>query len=80
MAFGAHLEPDLLARFVHLHRAVHAARLARYEETLADPDSGPPDVYGRSTLGFGIEYERAVLRWFDSLAPEVRGIGPYDGE
>jgi DNA-binding PadR family transcriptional regulator len=78
MAFGGHLEPGQLAGFVRLHRAVHAARLARYEATMGDPDAGPPDVYGRSTLQFGIEYERAVLRWFDSLPAEVRGDDPDD--
>ena len=77
MAFGGALEPERLAGFVRLHRAVHSARLARYEATVADPDAGPPDVYGRSTLQFGIEYERAVLRWFDALPPEVRGEDPY---
>jgi DNA-binding PadR family transcriptional regulator len=78
MAFGGHLEPERLAEFVRQHRPVHAARLARYEASATDPEAGPPDVYGRSTLQFGIEYERAVLRWFDSLPPEVRGDGPDD--
>ncbi|MFL5797589.1 MAG: hypothetical protein ACJ77A_06605 [Actinomycetota bacterium] len=33
------------------------------------------DVYARSTPQFGIEYERAVLSWFDALPPHLRGEG-----
>jgi DNA-binding PadR family transcriptional regulator len=75
MSFGRHLDPGRLAGFVLRHRAVHAERLARYEETAAAMDAGVADVYARSTLQFGIEYERAVLSWFDSLPSEFRGDG-----
>jgi DNA-binding PadR family transcriptional regulator len=79
MSFGRHLDPGRLAAFVGTHRAVHAERLARYEDTAAAMDAGTPDVYSRSTLQFGIEYERAVLSWFDALPEAIRGPrGPGD--
>lgn len=65
--FSEHVDPALLRRHVVLHRARHEQRLAAYEElhsALADlPDERFP-VYA---LRFGIEYERAVLRWLDTL-------------
>jgi DNA-binding PadR family transcriptional regulator len=71
MSFGSHLDPQRLAGFVRDHRAVHAARLARYEETAAVMDEEGADAFARSTLQFGLQYERAVLGWFDSLPKEI---------
>jgi hypothetical protein len=76
MSFGRHLDPGAMAGFVRRHREVHADRLARYEQSAAAMDAGTPDVFARSTLQFGIEYERAVLAWFDGMPDEIRGDGP----
>lgn len=79
ISFGRHLEPDQLAAFVHRHRAAHARRLAGYEQqrAWAEASDTEPDVYAMATLTFGITYERAVLAWFDQLAPAIRGPQPY---
>lgn len=77
MAFGEHLAPGRLAAFAAAHRKVHAARLERYE-ALRDEAGEALDAYAGATLDFGVRYERAVLDWFDHLAPEVGG-GPEAG-
>ncbi len=76
IAFGRHVSPEQLARFVHRHRAVHAARLAAYDELGAV--AGELDDYARATLDFGRHYERAVLAWFDELPESVRGTQPWE--
>lgn len=75
ISFGLFVDTVRLAEFVERHRAIHARRLAEYEEQASGPSPEPEDPYRRATLSFGIEYERAVLAWFDALPPEVRGQG-----
>ncbi len=73
--FGRHLPADRLAAFLAEHRAAHATRLARYEQTAAAlPDEAEAgDPYSVATLRFGLAYERAVLDWFANLPPALRG-------
>ncbi|MDQ4096722.1 MAG: PadR family transcriptional regulator [Actinomycetota bacterium] len=78
LAFGRHLPPDRLARFVASHRRVHAARLEGYEELRASAGDNL-DAYALATLDFGIRYERAVLDWFDHLPSEISGGGTPGG-
>ena len=73
IAFGRHVPAGRMAEFVAAHRAVHAERLASYERAHADLIAEGLDPYARATLEFGLTYEKAVLTWFDGLAPEVRG-------
>lgn len=72
MAFGEHLDPKRLAAFVASHRQAHTTRLEGYEAMRAQAGAGL-GPYAEATLDFGIRYERAVLDWFDHLAPEVGG-------
>jgi DNA-binding PadR family transcriptional regulator len=65
LAFGRHLEPEVLAAFVRSHRERHRARLEGYRD----------DPYANAVLDFGIRYEEAVLGWFDALPPELGGAG-----
>jgi DNA-binding PadR family transcriptional regulator len=63
--FREQVEPARLRRYLREHELRHMRRLEDYERDLAamdDTTSGPA-----LTLRFGIEYERAVLRWFVSL-------------
>ena len=55
--------------FLANHRAVHARRLAEYEQQpeAAQKASDIHDPFALATLEFGIAYERAVLDWFDRL-------------
>lgn len=62
--FGHHVSQDRLARYLGTHRQIHERRLAQYralEEAVGD------DPYCGGTVRFGIAYEEAALRWFDSL-------------
>lgn len=75
LAFGDHLPPDRLASILDHHREQHAAQLRHYERQRAER---PPSYWEArpamtATLDFGIQYERAVLKWFDELPPTLRG-------
>jgi len=79
--FGRHLPPERLAAFVHRHHAVHARKLAGYEQMhQAALASGHHDPYAMATLRFGIAHERAALRWFEELPAEIRGEHPWESE
>jgi DNA-binding PadR family transcriptional regulator len=70
--FGDDLDRDRLERSLHEHELRHLRALEDYERRWAGiPEgdtSGPAQV-----LRFGIEYERAVLRWFAGL-PGYRSL------
>ncbi|MFU8870573.1 PadR family transcriptional regulator [Micromonospora sp. SL4-19] len=80
--FGRHLPADRLAAFLAEHRVAHAARLAEYEQVAAalPEEAEVVDPYSVATLRFGLAYERAVLDWFTTLPPALRGDdeGPAD--
>jgi DNA-binding PadR family transcriptional regulator len=83
--FGQYLDPVLLRRFLVLHRAQHEKQLAGYEhlyEALAGMDGEECSVMA---LRYGIEHERAVLRWMESLpllsdAPATAPAAPAPGD
>jgi DNA-binding PadR family transcriptional regulator len=63
--FADQVPQDRLRRFLRGHQLRHERQLELYEQQathVANWDSG-----SALTLRFGIEYERAVLRWFASL-------------
>jgi DNA-binding PadR family transcriptional regulator len=80
ISFGRHIPTDRLAESIASHRAVHARRLADYEAYRAVLQDEEPDPYRESTLAFGLAYERAVLSWFDSLAPEIKAHPATDDD
>ena len=63
--FGNYLSDERLEWFLRLHRAQHQKDLDRYQQ-IADalPRHDTPEA---RALRFGLYYEEAVLRWFDSL-------------
>ena len=69
IVFGRYVPRARLASFIERHRAIHAERLAGYEEAAASmaADGGRRDRYASATLEFGLAYERAVLAWFERL-------------
>jgi DNA-binding PadR family transcriptional regulator len=73
--FGRHLPPGQLAAIVQRHEALHADRLAGYEQIAASlpPQARDADPYALATLDFGLAYERAVLSWFERLPEAIRG-------
>lgn len=65
MAFGEHLEPNMLKAILKGHRLRHQEVLAGY---LAQREAwGDLSVFDSATLDFGIRYEQATLEWFDAL-------------
>jgi DNA-binding PadR family transcriptional regulator len=76
--FGDHLDPALLRRFLVLHRARHEQQLAVYED-LYDALAGMEgEDFSVLALRYGIEHERAVLRWMEAL-PQLRDA-PASGD
>jgi DNA-binding PadR family transcriptional regulator len=73
--FGRHLAPERLAEIVASHRAVHAQRLATYQEikSALPEEAEAAEPYRVATLSFGVRYEQAVLDWFDELPDAIRG-------
>lgn len=72
VAFGGSLDPAALQGVLERSRAEHRKRLADYRQVdreLAGAEDGEP--WARATLSFGIHYEEAVLRWFETLPAEV---------
>ena len=67
--FGCYLDPALLRRFLVLHRARHEKQLATYEDLHEVIKDIPELEYSLLALNYGIEYERMVLRWLESLPP-----------
>ena len=75
--FGDHLEPGLLARHLTLQRIQHQQRLDGYEALYAEISGEPGLGWPVQALRFGIEHERAVLRWMEGLPPfSAAGTGP----
>ena len=73
VSFGAALDPQDLRALLAQSRAVHRQRLAEYEQLHADlAPLQDDDPWAQATVSFGIEYERAVLRWFTGLPAPVR--------
>jgi DNA-binding PadR family transcriptional regulator len=62
--FGKHLDDGVLRGFVDAQRREHEQRLASYCAVAAHVGDDP---YVAAVLGFGVEYESAVLRWLDGL-------------
>lgn len=68
MVFAQHLSVERFEEIVAAHRAEHQRRLATYEQQEQAMREAPAaDPFQRVTLEFGLQYERAVLAWFDRL-------------
>lgn len=65
--FGNHLDAELLRRHLTLQRIRHEQQLAEYEALRPDLEGQAELEWPLQALLFGIEYERAVLRWMERL-------------
>jgi DNA-binding PadR family transcriptional regulator len=83
VGFGEHVSPARLRAHLATHRAIHAARLDRYErlrDAAARPQSSVEDStapsrerlpFAMATLAFGLAYETAVLEWFEQVEHDL---------
>lgn len=69
--FGDHLSEEQMDWFLRLHREAHGRRLAFFRQ-LHDEQKDHSTPAAR-TLRFGLFYEEAVMRWFDTL-PHFGGV------
>ncbi len=73
VSFGASLDPSALRDLLASSRDEHRERLAAYTALEADLDGAADgDPWALATVRFGVQYERAVLAWFDTLPEQVR--------
>lgn len=82
--FGRYLDPALLRRFLVLHRAWHERQLAHYEDLHEAIKDLPEEAFSVMALRYGLEHERAVLRWLEGLpllsdAPATAPAAPDRG-
>jgi DNA-binding PadR family transcriptional regulator len=71
VAFGSVLPRERVQALLREALAKHQDRLARYRQLDADLERLGLDVWTRATLSFGVHYEEAVIRWFETLPPDV---------
>lgn len=73
VALGRHVDDEVLADHLAVHRRRHRQRLDGYEEAwTAAEASDDVDAHALATLSFGLAYERMVLAWFAGL-PDLLG-------
>ena len=65
--FGGHLDEGLLVHYLTMHRLLHQQRLATYEALHAQLEGQLGAEWSVYALRYGIEHERAVLRWMEAL-------------
>jgi DNA-binding PadR family transcriptional regulator len=71
VAFGSVLPRERVQALLRDSLAEHQHRLTQYRQLDADLEQLGVDVWTRATLSFGMHYEEAVIRWFETLPPEV---------
>jgi DNA-binding PadR family transcriptional regulator len=74
VAFGSVLPRDKVRALLEESEADHRKRLAHYHQVDDQLTRLGVDAWSRATLSFGLHYEQAVVRWFESLPQEITGV------
>lgn len=67
LGFGAHHTTEQLRALVSDARNEHERVLAEHRATVARLRKGNGEMFAVATAEFGVAYERAVLRWLDTI-------------
>jgi DNA-binding PadR family transcriptional regulator len=67
VSFGAHHQPGTVAKLVDEARGRHQEALATNRSRVTQIKRAGGDPYQLATAEFGVAYERALLRWLDSV-------------
>lgn len=67
VSFGAHHQPGTVAKLVDEARGRHQEALATNRSRVTQIKREGGDPYQLATSEFGVAYERALLRWLDSV-------------
>jgi DNA-binding PadR family transcriptional regulator len=67
LGFGRHHAPEQLRRLVEEARAAHQEALTAHRARSAELKKSDADPFLLATNEFAIAYERALLRWLDSV-------------
>jgi DNA-binding PadR family transcriptional regulator len=73
VAFGSVLPNDKVRTLLREAEAEHRRQLMEYRELDGQLMRLDVDAWTRATLSFGLHYEQAVVRWFESLPPDIIG-------
>ncbi len=65
--FGSHHGKADLRRMVDEAREQHEASLAGHKDTVSKLKKANPDPYALASAEFGVAYEKALLRWLDTV-------------
>jgi DNA-binding PadR family transcriptional regulator len=67
VAFGAHHQPGAVAKLVDEARGRHQEMLTANRSRLTQLKRADGDPFQLATAEFGVAYERALLRWLDTV-------------
>ena len=67
VSFGAHSQPGAVAKLVDEARGRHQEALAVNRSRVTQLKRAGGDPYQLATAEFGVAYERALLRWLDTV-------------
>jgi DNA-binding PadR family transcriptional regulator len=67
VSFGAHHQPGAVAKLVTEARGRHQEALAANRSRVTQLKREGGDPYQLATAEFGVAYERALLRWLDTV-------------
>ena len=67
VSFGAHNQPGAVAKLVDEARGRHQEALAVNRSRVTQLKREGGDPYQLATAEFGVAYERALLRWLDTV-------------
>jgi DNA-binding PadR family transcriptional regulator len=73
LGFGAHLTAEQRSQIIALARDEHRLALAQYRNAVAELQASG-DLFGTATAQFAVAYERAMLRWLDSVPADVDAV------
>lgn len=67
LGFGSYHSKADLHRLVDQARGQHEASLAIHKETVNKLKKADPDPYALASAEFGVAYEKALLRWLETI-------------
>lgn len=69
LGFGAHHSAEQLRALLSSARAEHEQVLADHKAAVGRLRRGNGEMFALATAEFGVAYERAVLKWLDTIPP-----------
>lgn len=71
LGFGAAHSKAELVSLIDQARAQHEDSLAQHKQTVTELRKSPGDPYALASAEFGVAYEKALLKWLDTIPAEL---------